>query len=105
MAILNKDEFLARLHERIGEDSSEESINFLEDMTDTYLDLEKKAADTTDWEEKYNKLDESWKARYRHRFFTAGDNMNAGERKDCGSNGDNDDGYDPEDITVNDLFN
>lgn len=103
MAILDKNAFLERLHERIGEDSSEESIAFLEDMTDTYLDLEQKAADTTDWEKKYNDLDASWKARYRHRFFTAG-SMNPNEKENCGTTGDGDDTYDPEDISVNDLF-
>lgn len=74
MAVLNRDEFMNRLHERVGEDTSEAAIAFIEDMTDTYADLEKRATgDGTDWERKYRELDESWKARYKHRFFSGGE--------------------------------
>lgn len=76
MAILSRDEFFARLHDRIGSDSSDESISFLEDMSDTYNDLENKAnTDNEDWKKKYYELDESWKKRYTHRFFN-GDSRN-----------------------------
>ena len=33
MAVLNKEQFLARLQERIGEDTSDEAMTFIEDMT------------------------------------------------------------------------
>ena len=42
MSTLNREEFFARLHERVGNDSTDEGIKFLEDMTDTYNELEKK---------------------------------------------------------------
>lgn len=71
MAILNKDEYINSIHARIGTDNSDESIKFLEDMVDTYEDLERKSAgDGEDWEKKYHELDETWKARYKHRFLT-----------------------------------
>lgn len=73
MSILKRDEYFNALHARLGEDTSEESIAFLEDMTDTYNDLENRAnGDGEDWKQKYYDLDESWKKRYRHRFFTGG---------------------------------
>lgn len=100
MAVLTRDDFFARLHTRIGNDTSEDGIAFLEDMTDTYNDLENRAnGDGTNWEQKYHDLDESWKKRYRHRFFSSGggnpDPME--DRKDPKE-------YDPESITFNDLF-
>lgn len=71
MAILKKEEFFDRLHARLGDDTSDEGIAFLEDMTDTYADLENRAkGDGEDWEKKYHELDESWKKRYSHRFFS-----------------------------------
>lgn len=71
MAILNKDEYINSVHARIGTDNSDESIKFLEDMVDTYEDLERKSTgDGEDWEKKYHELDETWKARYKHRFLT-----------------------------------
>ena len=73
MAVLNKDEFFSRLNERMGTDTSEETISFIEDMTDTYNHLESAAnGDGVNWEEKYNELDKSWREKYRHRFFSGG---------------------------------
>ena len=66
--VLNKDEFLASLKDKIGEDTSDESLKFLEDMTDTYDSLSKKAGGE-DWEAKYNELDKSWRDKYKARFF------------------------------------
>lgn len=99
MAILSKDEFFSRIHNRMGDDVSDESISFLEDMTDTYNSLEQRAnGDGTDWERKYHELDESWKKRYRHRFFTGESNIPSS------SNEKDDDEYNPESITIDSLF-
>lgn len=77
MAVLTRDDFFSRLQERLGSDTSDESIQFLEDMTDTYNDLEQKASgDGVDWEQRYHELDESWKQKYQHRFFSSGGVMN-----------------------------
>ena len=68
--ILAKDEFFNAIHERIGNDTSDDGIAFIENMTDTYNDMEKRiAGNGEDWERKYKELDESWKKRYAHRFF------------------------------------
>lgn len=100
MAILKREEYFTKLHERLGEDTSDESISFLEDMTDTYNDLENRAnGDGTNWEQKYKELDETWKKRYRHRFFSGSDGgtPNSLDIKEK-------DEYDPTEITVEDLF-
>ena len=99
MAILSRDEYFTRLNERLGEDSSDESISFLEDMTDTYNDLANKAAgDGVDWEQKYKDLDETWKKRYRNRFFsgTGGDYIPA--------DGKDEETYNADEVKVEDLF-
>lgn len=101
MAILSRDDFFARLHERLGDDTSDESISFLEDMTDTYNDLERRSkGDGVDWEKKCHDLDESWKKRYRHRFFTGGDTG----VPETSNNGTDEDEYNAETVTVDDLF-
>ena len=43
MAILKREEFITKINQLIGDDTSDESIKALEDFTDTYNDLEKKA--------------------------------------------------------------
>lgn len=73
MAVLERDDFFSRIQQRIGDDSSEEAINFMEDMADTYNEMEKRAnGDGVDWEQRYHDLDESWRKKYTHRFFSAG---------------------------------
>lgn len=73
MAVLTKDDFLARIKERIGEDSSDEAIAFMEDMTDTFDDLSTKASDSTDWKTKYEENDAKWRAKYTERFMKPSD--------------------------------
>lgn len=70
MAVLSKDEFFNRIRERIGEDTSDETLTFIEDVTDTYNELEGRAeGDGTDWKAEYDRLDSEWRTRYRDRFW------------------------------------
>ena len=101
MAILNREEFFAKLQGYIGEDKSDSGIAFLEDMTDTYNDMENRVkGDGENWEQKYKDLDESWRNRYRHRFF-AGDVRGVPESV---TKVDETEQYDPDEIKVEDLF-
>lgn len=77
MAVLNREDFFSRINTVIGTDTSEDSIKFIEDMTDTYNDMERKSeSDGEDWEKKYHDLDESWKAKYKSRFFSGSGKSN-----------------------------
>lgn len=71
--IRTRDEILAEINERFSGDETDEVISFIEDVTDTLDDLTAKAADSTNWEEKYNQLDADWRKRYKERFFTGED--------------------------------
>lgn len=71
MAILNRDEYFSRVNEIVGTNTDEASIKFVEDMSDTFNDLENRAnSDGSEWERKYHELDESWKKKYKQRFFS-----------------------------------
>lgn len=79
MAVLTKDEFFKHVNEMVGSDTSDTALSFLEDMTDTYNDLESKSqGDGIDWEQRYRENDQQWSERYRHRFFSGGGNPAAG---------------------------
>ena len=56
------------IRKRIGEDTSDEAIALLEDVTDTFTDYETRVADKTDWKAKYDKMDASWRKKYMDRF-------------------------------------
>ena len=71
MAIKTKDEILESIKGRIGESVDDDTITFLEDITDTFNDLETKAmGDGTDWKSKYEENDREWRNKYTERFFS-----------------------------------
>lgn len=70
MAIRTKEEILEAVRARLGDDTSDEAIALVEDITDTLGDYETRAGE--DWEKKYKDNDAAWRQRYRDRFFGTG---------------------------------
>lgn len=68
MAVLNRDDFMARINERLGDDNSDDALAFIEDMTDTFDDLSS-SSNNEEWEKKYNDLDTKWRDKYKARFM------------------------------------
>jgi hypothetical protein len=69
MARLSKEDFAKAVTGAIGDRTDEDSVKFIEDMTDTYNGLEAdKNVSETEWEQKYNALNETWSKRYKERF-------------------------------------
>lgn len=69
--VRSKDELLESYKAKLGEDPDDESISFLEDITDTLSDYESKLGDTEDWKKKYEDNDKEWRKKYTDRFFSA----------------------------------
>ena len=67
MAVKTVDEIMKKVRERIGEDNSDEAIEFIEDISDTF----KSFSSTEDWKTKYEENDKKWREKYRDRFFTS----------------------------------
>ena len=62
MAVKTKEEILESVKEIFGDNTDDNTITFLEDITDTITDLEDKAkGDGTDWKAKYTENDEAWR--------------------------------------------
>lgn len=71
MAVKTREEILESFKTRLGENPDNESISFLEDVTDTLDDFEKRAkGDGTDWKSKYEENDANWRKKYTERFFS-----------------------------------
>ena len=72
MAVKTREEILEKLKDRVGNQSDDETIEFLEDVTDTLSDLEEKAkGDGVDWKAKYEENDAEWRKKYTDRFFSS----------------------------------
>ena len=70
MAIRSKEEILDAFRGRMVEEPDDDTISFLEDITDTFSDLESRARDSTDWKSKYEENDKEWRTKYTERFFS-----------------------------------
>ena len=71
MAVLSREELMAKLSARIGDDTSDEAIALTEDISDTFADLESKAnGDGVDWKAEATRIDEEWRKKYKDRFFS-----------------------------------
>ena len=72
MAVKTREEILEKIKNRVGNQSDDETIEFLEDVTDTLSDLEEKAkGDGVDWKAKYEENDAEWRKKYTDRFFSS----------------------------------
>ena len=70
MAVRTREEILQMIRERIGENTDDETIKFVEDVNDTLEDYESKTGTAAEWEKKYNDNDAEWRKRYTERFFS-----------------------------------
>lgn len=72
MAVRTREEILKSVRARVGEQTDDETIAFIEDISDTLTDLETRAnGDGTDWKAKYEENDSEWRKKYTERFYSS----------------------------------
>lgn len=81
MAIRSREDLLKSLNTLIGDNSSDDNLAILEDVTDTLKDYEEKTADQTDWKTKYEQNDADWRKKYKERFLS-GETINDEQEED-----------------------
>ena len=86
MAVLSFDELIAKIKAKIGEDTSDEFIELLEDVADTF----NANNDGEEWKTKYEENDKEWRKKYIERFSGSGSD----------DDDDGDDGDDEEEKTT-----
>ena len=69
MAIRSSTEILEAIKEHFSEDNSDETLAFIEDISDTIHSYEQASADVTNWKQKYEDNDKEWREKYKARFF------------------------------------
>lgn len=98
MAVKSVTELLSQIQARFGDDTTDEALAFIEDVSDTVNDLQSRANGETNWEQKYKENDAAWRQKYRDRFFSKDDGPSSTEIDEDES----EDTYKPK--TFNDLF-
>ena len=70
MAVRSKDEIMQMIRDRIGESADDDTIHFVEDVTDTLEDYERRTGTAAEGAKRYNDNDAEWRKRYTERFFS-----------------------------------
>lgn len=83
MAIRSKDEIMTQLQTIIGEDTSDETLTFIQDVSDT-LANENSAERIKELETQLETQDKEWRAKYRDAFFTGKPDESLNEPEDDG---------------------
>ena len=69
MAVRTREQIIAQISARIGDDKSDEAIALMEDVTDTLSELESKVSgDGKDWKAEAERIDKEWREKYISRF-------------------------------------
>lgn len=80
MAVKTSEEIMNYIKEKTKDDTSDETLQFVEDISDTLNDYETRTKDQTDWKQKYEDNDKQWREKYRDRFFSGDDNNNDADK-------------------------
>lgn len=72
MAIKSREDILNSIRAFMPDDTADDAIALIEDVTDTLTDYENKVNNNGEnWEQKYRDNDAAWRKKYRDRFFGA----------------------------------
>lgn len=80
MAVKPLAEILASVNTLIGNDTSDEALTLIEDITDTFNDANTSKGEYT--KEKYEELDRSWRERYKERFLSGDKSLDPKDDED-----------------------
>lgn len=70
MAVRTREEIMETLQAIIGENTDDDSITLIEDVSDTFDDYETRTKDDWNWKKKFEDNDKEWRRRYTERFFS-----------------------------------
>lgn len=71
MAVKTIDEIMESVKARIGDDTSDDALSFVEDVQDTLHSLTND--NNENWKQRYEENDRAWRQKYRDRFFKGED--------------------------------
>ena len=63
-------ELVSAIKDKFKDDTTDSTLSFIEDVSDTINDLESKASGEQNWKQKYEDNDKQWREKYKERFFS-----------------------------------
>lgn len=81
MAILTRNDLMAKINGHFGEDNSDAVLSLVEDISDTLESLDNSNSGEN-WKQKYEDNDAAWRKKYRDRFFSGKSDADDDEPED-----------------------
>lgn len=104
MAVKNKDEIIQAISDKLNNDTSDDALQLLEDVTDTFNDMDSRLNDTEDWKTKYEENDKEWREKYKSRFTEGNIDTTNNANTDNNNDTNNDNNNDTKNYTFDNLF-
>lgn len=70
MAVLSREDLLNSIKDKFKDDTSDDTLTLIENVSDTINDLTEKSSGEEDWKKKYEENDKQWREKYKERFFS-----------------------------------
>lgn len=67
------EEILELIKNKFADDTSDETLSFIEDVSDTLKEKDSLAGASEEWKKKYEDNDKQWREKYKSRFFSSSD--------------------------------
>lgn len=104
MAVRNKDDIIQAISDKLNDDTSDDALQLLEDVTDTFNDMDSRLNDTEDWKAKYEENDKEWREKYKSRFTDGNIDTTNNVNIDNNNDTNNDNNNDTKNYTFDNLF-
>lgn len=66
-------EILEQIKTKFADDTSDETLSFIEDVSDTLNEKDSLAGASEEWKKKFEDNDKQWREKYKSRFFSSTD--------------------------------
>lgn len=97
------DEILELIKNKFADDTSDETLSLIEDVSDTLKEKDSLAGSSDEWKKKYEDNDKMWREKYKSRFFTPSDGKDASDPPTPDDDGGEND-EPPKPMNYEDLF-
>lgn len=97
------EEILEFLKNKFADDTSDETLSLIEDVSDTLKEKDTLASSSEEWKKKYEDNDKQWREKYKSRFFNPPE-TGASDPSDVGGTDDDETDEPPKQLQYDDLF-
>lgn len=71
MSKLSREDYAETIKKLIGDRTDDEALEIVQNLTETYDEMENSSSNNSEWERKYKENDAQWREKYKNAFYTS----------------------------------